>query len=104
LEEALFSRGGRPLGVDEELVELGGQVDGREELTLGRVDASGGTISGVGGASDVDGMEGVEGFIDADGGMEAFEDLIDGTVATPAVPPTFDHSLVISVYGEVAAS
>ena len=46
-------------------------------MTLGRVDALGGTISRVGGTSNIDGMEGVEGFINADEGMELFEDLID---------------------------
>lgn len=46
----------------------------------------------------------MEGFVNADEGVEPFEDLIDGVVATPAVPPTFDHSFVISIYGKVAAS
>ena len=73
-------------------------------MTLIGVDAAGGTIGGVGGASDVDGMEGVEGFVDADEGVEPFEDFVDRAVATPAIPPAFDHPLVVSVYGEVAAS
>ena len=73
-------------------------------MTLRGVDTSGRTVSRVGDASNVDGMEGVEGIVDANEGVEPFEDLIDWVVATPAVPPTFDHSFVISEYGKVATS
>ena len=59
MEEALFGWVGRQLGVDEELVKFGRQVDGREESVLSGVDASGGAVSWVGGASDVDEMEGM---------------------------------------------
>ena len=73
-------------------------------MARGRVDASGRTVGGVGGASDVDRVEGVEGVVDANEGVEPFEDFVDRMVATPAVPPAFDHSLVVSVDGEVFAS
>ena len=56
MEEALFGWVGRQLGVNEELVEFGRQVDGREESVLSGVDALGGAIGWVGGTSDVDRM------------------------------------------------
>jgi len=40
----------------------------------------------------------------ADERMETFEDLVNGAVATSAIPPTFNHSFVISVDCEVPAS
>lgn len=75
-------------------------------MTQGGIDASGWTVSWVGGtsASNIDGMEGVERVIDADQGMELFEDLVNRTVVAPTIPPTFNHALVVSIDDEVPAS
>jgi hypothetical protein len=29
------------------------------------------------------------------------EDVVDGSTAAPSIPPTFDHSFVVAVYGEM---
>jgi hypothetical protein len=49
-------------------------------------------------------MEGMERVLDADEGMEPFEDFVDSAIAAPTVPPSLDHSFVVSVYGKVPAN
>jgi hypothetical protein len=46
----------------------------------------------------------MEGVFNADKRMEPFKDLIDSTIAAVAIPPSFDHSFVVSGYGKVLAS
>ena len=36
--------------------------------------------------------------------MELFEDLIDGAIAALTIPPSLNHSFVVSVYGKVPAN
>jgi len=49
-------------------------------------------------------MEGMEGVLNANEGMELFEDLIDGTIAALTIPPYLNHSFVVSIYGKVPAN
>ena len=46
----------------------------------------------------------MEGVIHADKQVEVFEYFVNGMVAASAIPPTFNHSLVVSVDGEVPTS
>jgi hypothetical protein len=36
--------------------------------------------------------------------MDAFEDVVDGAVTTPSVPPSFNDPFVIPIEGEVSAN
>ena len=46
----------------------------------------------------------MEGVLDADKGMEMFEYLVNRVVVASAIPPTLNHSFVVSVDGEVPAN
>ena len=49
-------------------------------------------------------MEGEVRVDNANERVDPLEDLVDGTVATSSIPPTFNHSLVVTVDGEVPSS
>ena len=58
----------------------------------------------VGAAWDVNCVEGEVRVDNANERVDPLEDLVDGTVATSAIPPTFNHSLVVTVDGKVPSS
>jgi hypothetical protein len=41
--------------------------------------------------------------VDANECMKLFEDFINSVISAPAVPPSFDNTLVVTVDGEMAA-
>ena len=46
----------------------------------------------------------MDGIVDANEGVEVFENLINGSILAPAIPQPFDNSFVVTIYGEVLAS
>ena len=71
---------------------------------MGGVYTSRGPVCRVGATWDVNCVERDERVNNADKGVDPLKDFIDGMVATLTVPPTLDHSLVVSMDGKVPAS
>ena len=100
--ETLFCWGIGRLGVHEESIELWGELYGREEQVLRRVDASRRGICWVVFAADISCVNGMSNCTACDEGMHSFEYSVDCFITTASVLPTFDNSLVIPICDEIS--
>jgi hypothetical protein len=91
------------LGVNEESVEFWGELNGREEEVCWRVYSSRRSIGWIILAAYIACVKGMSDWVVHDDGVQSLEDSVNRSVPAASVPPTFDDTLVISVYDEVAS-
>ena len=70
-------------------------------MTNGGVYTSGGPIGRVGPTWDVNCVEGVD---NANESVDPLENFVDGAVVTLTIPPTINHSFVVSMDGEMPSN
>ena len=70
-------------------------------MTKGGVYTSGGPVGGVGSTWDVNCVERGVRIDDANKRVDLLENFVDGAVATSTILPTLNHSLVVSMDGEI---